>query len=156
MANQWCSSGDILLDSGADISVMSNNIVPTECYSGEQAEARGLLPRVLKYDLANITLKLIGWKENLQVLVAPHKSLKHSVLLGRDFKGLEVSVKPPPATVLPVLTRAAAKRESEQIRSDQEATANSLELNQSALIMYLTYLIMKSLSDCKQRMRKSL
>ena len=131
--NPWMVSGkvngvaveDILLDSGADVSVMSSNIVPTECYTGEQAEARGLLPRVLKYDLANITLELNGWKENLQVLVAPPKSLKHSVLLGRDFPGLEVSVKPPPAEVLPVLTRAAAKRESEQIRSDQEATANS-------------------------------
>ena len=131
--NPWMVSGivngveveDILLDSGADVSVMSSAIVPKECYTGMQAEARGLLPRVSKFDLAYITLELNGWKENLEVLVAPSQFLKHSVLLGRDFPGLEVAVKPPPSDVLPVLTRAAAKKEAEQARNDNEASANS-------------------------------
>ena len=69
---------------GADISVMSSNIVPKECYTGRRTEARGLLPRVSEFDVANITLEVNGWKEDLQVLVAPPKSLKHSVLLGRE------------------------------------------------------------------------
>lgn len=116
---------DILLDSGADVTVLSSRIIPKECYTGGQAEARGLLPRVTKYNLADITLEVNGWKENLEVLVAPSKSLKHSVLLGRDFPGLEVVVKPPPSEVLPVITRAAALKEAEQVKRDAEASAKS-------------------------------
>ena len=82
--SQWYRSMKIYCWIGADISVMSSNIVPKECYTGRRTEARGLLPRVSEFDVANITLEVNGWKEDLQVLVAPPKSLKHSVLLGRE------------------------------------------------------------------------
>ena len=54
--------------------------------------------------------------------MAPPGSLRHAALLGRDIPGLEVSVKPPPQEVLQVQTRAAAKKELERQKQDDQAT----------------------------------
>lgn len=69
---------NMLLDSGAEVTVLASEVVPTECYNGRQAEARGLLPRVTLFNLANITLEVNGWKLNLEVLVASPGAL-HSL-----------------------------------------------------------------------------
>ena len=45
-----------LLDSGAEVTVLASEVVPPVCYTGGQAEVRGVLPRVKLFDLANVTL----------------------------------------------------------------------------------------------------
>ena len=115
-------TADMLLDSGAEVTVLASEVVPPECYTGGQAEVRGVFPRVKLFDLANVTLEVNGWTLDLEVLVAPPGSLRHAALLGRDIPGLEVSVKLPPQEVLQVQTRAAAKKELERQKQDDKAT----------------------------------
>lgn len=84
---------------------------------------RGVIDQVTTFDLACVTLEIGGWKLDLEVLVA---TIFRTVLVGRDVPGLEVILKPPPPTdILPVMTRAATRREVEQQARDDEATAAS-------------------------------
>ena len=114
----WTVSGHIngmeakemLIDTGAEVTVVAKEILPNECLNGKQMEARGLIPTVTTFDLADVTLEVGDWELELEVLVAPLGSLKYTALLGRDIPGLEVTLRPPPREVLPVRTRAAAKR----------------------------------------------
>lgn len=116
---------DLLLDSGAEMTVMSSEVVPRECYTGQVGEARGLVPTVTSFDLAKVPIEIGGWKLDLEVLVAPQGTIKHTALLGRDVPGLEVSVRPPPQEILPVQTRAQRRLAEQMEEQEQKETEES-------------------------------
>ena len=49
---------DLLLDSGAEMSVVSSEAVPKDCYTGQRSEARGLVPTVTSFDIARVHIEI--------------------------------------------------------------------------------------------------
>ena len=66
---------NLLLDSGAEMTVILSEAVPSECYTGRTGEARGLVPTVTSFDLARVPIEINGWKLDLEVLVVLSNTL---------------------------------------------------------------------------------
>lgn len=97
----WSLSGKIngkqvdnmLLDTGAAITVVSEDIIPRETKNGNTIALRGLRPGITMFDLADVQLDLGGGKIDLEVAVAPSGTLTHPALIGRDVPGMEFTMK---------------------------------------------------------------
>ena len=76
------------------------------------------------FELADVQLELGGGTIDLEVAVAPSGTLTHPALIGRDVPGMQLTMKldQEPQDVLPVMTRAAAKREHERQAADDKAS----------------------------------
>ena len=88
------------------MTVVHNEAVPEECYTGRHITARGFGMETSECRTAVIDLKLKGRQLELEVLVAPPGFLVITALLGRDLPFLRKLLDEPPQDVLPVLTRA--------------------------------------------------
>jgi hypothetical protein len=60
-------------DSGPDISVVSSEAVPQNCYTGPRGEARGL---VMSFEIARVPIEINGWNQtpSAGVIISVDKS----------------------------------------------------------------------------------
>lgn len=115
----------MLLDTGAEISVVDSILVSEEHYLNRKMAVRGLGPTVLDFDMAQIHLELGDRCIDLVAVVAPPGTLPYPAIFSRDVPGMELTMKLEEAEVLPVMTRAAKKRKEEQQALDDRATEES-------------------------------
>ena len=118
---------NMILDTGAAITVVSEEMLPPNTKNGRTVQLRGLKPDITEFDLADIQLELGDGKLSLEVAVAPSGTLTYPVLIGRDVPGMELTMKltSPPQEILPVMTRSAARKEREQQEADDKASEES-------------------------------
>lgn len=120
--------GQLILDSGADITVISEKAVPKHCFTG-----RGFGRDTTVCEIARVNLELEGRRVTVNALVAPDNTLPGTALLGRDIPFLADLVKkvadrqqhPEETEVLAIQTRAKKKKKMEQEKEDQKLSEES-------------------------------
>ena len=70
---------DMLLDTGAAITVVSEDIISKEAKNGNTVALRGLRPGITMFELAEVQLELGGGTMDLEVAVAPSGTLTHTL-----------------------------------------------------------------------------
>ena len=126
---------NILVDSGAEISVASEEIVPSSAKTKGQTMVAGATGAPVKCKLVDLPISIKGRNFQLQVAVLPQGSLSYPLLLGRDTPGLKIhwSIGPEDAMEdqrttpqeVAVLTRSQARKEEARRLEDQRATEGS-------------------------------
>lgn len=126
---------NILVDSGAEISVASEEIVPLSAETKGQTMVAGATGTPVNCRLVDLPISIKGRDFQLQVAVLPQGSLSYPLLLGRDTPGLKIhwsigpeSSKDDQMTTpqeVAVLTRSQARKEEVRRRDDQRATESS-------------------------------
>lgn len=126
---------NILVDSGAEISVASEEIVPSSAETKGQTMVAGVTGTPVNCRLVDLPISINERDFQLQVAVLPQGSLSYPLLLGRDTPGLRIhwSIGPEspndgkmttPQEVA-VLTRSQARKEEARRLDDQSATDSS-------------------------------
>ena len=77
----------ILLDTGASRTVVNDKLVQPEWYTGKTWTTRGFDGPVRRYPLAKIVVKVNGFEQEMEVMVA---GMDYDALLGKDVPGLWV------------------------------------------------------------------
>ena len=77
--------GQLILDSGADATIISEMAVPSHCLTDRGAEARGFGQNTTFCEIARVDLELEGRRTIVDALVAPNNTLPGIALLGRDI-----------------------------------------------------------------------
>ena len=120
-----CSNCQITLDSGADVSLIREDLVPGNAYTGEVACFKEVLQISQKRPVAKVLVR-VGEKK-FWMKAAVVEELAGDVLLGRDWKehlhlireAVDLALKTPNQQVLAVSTRSQARQELEEQRKDQ-------------------------------------
>ena len=77
--------GQLILDSGADATVISEMAVPSHCLTGRGAEGRGFGQNTTFCEITRVDLELESRRTTVNALVAPNNTLPGIALLGRDI-----------------------------------------------------------------------
>ena len=120
-----CSNCQITLDSGADVSLIREDLVPGNAYTGEVACFKGVSQISQRRPVAKVLVR-VGQKK-FWMKAAVVEELAGDVLLGRDCKehlhlireAVDLALKTPNKQVLAVSTRSQARQELEEQRKDQ-------------------------------------
>lgn len=78
---------DMLLDSGADISVISEELLPDDCEQCYPVVVAGVGGQSHTYDTALFSAEIEGRPVKLFAAVAPREHLAHQVIVGRNLPG---------------------------------------------------------------------
>ena len=116
---QGVSFTDLLIDSGADMTVVQDRVVPNECYTARSLAARGFGRDATYCKTAMVELEVQGRRLEMEVLVAPPNFLDNTALLGRDVPFLRDLLKDDPQMIHAVHTRAQKKEAELQEAADQ-------------------------------------
>ena len=105
---------DLLIDSGADMTVIHSKAIPEGCYTGNHLPAQGFGQETTYCRTARIKLEVQDKQLELEVLVAPPNFLTNTALLGRDIPFLRDLLKDHSPIVKAVFTRAQKKAAKQQ------------------------------------------
>ena len=120
-----CSNCRITLDSGADVSLIREDLVRGNAYTGEVACFKGVSQISQRRPMAKVLVRVVEKKFWMKTAVV--EELAGDVLLGRDCKehlylireAVDLALKTPNKQVLAVSTRSLARQELEEQRKDQ-------------------------------------
>ena len=133
---------NILLDTGAAQTVVNQDLVKEDQYTGKTRYAEAFNGTRGEFPIASVEVELDGISQNLDVLVM--KNLKHDALLGRDMPGLwqvgkrllydtlinMVRTRSAPSEELQQLTQDHKKGEAEQSENSEDSEDGDEEITQ--------------------------
>ena len=76
---------DLILDSGTDMTVVREDALPKNCYTGKTLTVKDFGPGIRRYRTAHVKLQIRDHREQLEVIAAPLGHLSNTILLGRDI-----------------------------------------------------------------------
>lgn len=116
---------DLVLDSGAQMTVIREDAIPTECFTGKTMTAKGFGSTVQRCKTAIVDLEVGPYQDRVEVLAAPPEYLSHTALLGCDIPFFWTIMQSYAKQVDEVRTRSQSKKMVEQQKKDDEASATS-------------------------------
>lgn len=119
---------DLVLDSGAQMTVISEDVIPDECFTGKTMTAKGFGSTVKRCKTTVVDLAIGPHRDRIEVLAAPSEYLSHTALLGCFFWTIMRSYA---KQVDEVRTRSQSKKRIEQQKEDDVASGIPQELTRS-------------------------
>ena len=130
---------DILIDTGAEISVVAKDIVPQETKIIGKTTIKGATGSEVVCNRVSIPVQVAGKQFDLEAAVLPRSKLGNSALIGQNCPGLRVQWTIGPQTKekpqkennpddkehVNVLTRSQVQKEKEELKQLEEADRNA-------------------------------